>query len=115
MCASHDADRLSTGRPVTGVFQTLSDGNAGQSVPGRTWPLAATGIGVCAPDADEPVAATAAIAEASARSAVAALQRAGTPITARRLGASGRFDGGLDPQREVGCILDRGLRGKADQ
>jgi hypothetical protein len=43
MEASHLALFESTGRPVTGVFQTLSAGNAGHLVPGRSTPPATAG------------------------------------------------------------------------
>ena len=39
MCAIHAAEWLSTGNPVTGVFQTSSAGKAGQLVPGSNCPL----------------------------------------------------------------------------
>src|ERR1700722_16447437 len=43
MLASHCAECGSTGRPVIGVFQTLSAGNAGQLVRGNTGPFPPVG------------------------------------------------------------------------
>src|SRR5579863_2004729 len=64
MCAIQEAEWLSTGRPVIGVFQTLSAGKAGQWVPGSVWPSRTIGGCPAAPVASQthaPTSNTAAI------------------------------------------------------
>src|ERR1700679_1254119 len=48
MCASQAVECRSTGSPVTGVFQTLSAGNAGHFLPGRIWPPTRGAAPACA-------------------------------------------------------------------